>query len=916
MPSDPNRILIVEDDAGLAELLSIGLQRCGFDVATVGTGRECLSWLLGDPVDLLLIDYSLPDMTGAALVEELQRTGALCPFIVTTGHGDETVAVNLMKLGALDYLVKDVRLFEHLPGVVVRTMKEVATRRRLAAAELALRESEERYRHLLTSVTDYIYSVRIEAGRPVATSHAPGCASVTGYTPEDYLVNPRLWLDMVHPDDRAAVETYAGAVTAGQVLGSIENRILHKDGSVRRVQNTMVPRRDAEGRLVVCDGIVNDITERKVAQDALARDEAELAAIYDHAPIMMLLVDDEFTVRRLNQAALEFTGKTSEGSVGLRVGDLFGCLQALEDPRGCGFSPECDACPLRRANLDTLQHGTTHQRIETALRLVRGREIIDVILLVSTAQVRVAEHELVLLCIEDVSQQKLAEQQVREQAKLLDVTRDAIMVLDLDGIVNYWNSGAELLYGCTAAEAIGRPWRTLIYAQPAPAEAEIPFLAIREKGEWNGELRQQARDGTAIVALGRGVLMRGPAGEDRSILFTASDITASKQIESQFLRFQRLDSLGSIASGVAHDLNNVLTPIMMSLQMLAPLTRNAHDRELVELLGESTRRGADIIRQLLLFGRGSDSPRTVVNLALIVREVRRLMQETFPKNLTLSSQAPSDLWLVTGDPTQLQQVLLNLCVNARDAMAQGGRLAIAAENVLVDEEFASRQFKAKSGPHVFLRVTDTGTGMPAEILDKIFDPFFTTKPIGQGTGLGLASALGIVRSHGGFITVKSAPGTGSEFGLYFPANAASIVEKSDHSIRQAWRGSGELILLVDDEGSIREVTQRVLKSCGYAVVMATNGQEAVDLMIARGSEIKLVLTDLMMPKMDGLQAVRKLREMQPNLPVVVVSGMQGHKVEFDKLPPPRIRHVSKPFGVDELLSKIRETLDDRFLFPA
>jgi len=284
------------------------------------------------------------------------------------------------------------------------------------------------------------------------------------------------------------------------------------------------------------------------------------------------------------------------------------------------------------------------------------------------------------------------------------------------------------------------------------------------------------------------------------------------------------------------------------------------------------------------------------------------MQETFPKNITLVTPVPADLWPVQGDETQLQQVLLNLCVNARDAMPQGGRLSMSAENMQVTEEMAARQIKARPGPHVFLRVTDTGIGIPPEVMEKIFDPFFTTKPVGQGTGLGLAAVLGIVQSHGGFITVKSLPGSGSEFGIYLPADVSTGKAPVDHTARPVARGRGELILVVDDEVSIRQTQQRALINSGYTVVTAADGQEALDQMANLGVNVRLVVTDVMMPVMDGLELVRTLRRQFPNLPVITVSGMQTYRSEFNKMPPPKILHLGKPYSLNELLAVIREAL--------
>lgn len=768
MPSAPSRILIIEDDPGLAELLTECLRLQDLSVEAVQSGRACLSWLSSNEADLLLIDYSLPDMTGAALIEELGRAKRQIPFVVITGGGHEDVAVQLMKLGALDYQVKDASLFDRLPGVVLRVLKEIANQRRMA------------------------------------------------------------------------------------------------------------------------------------------RGEAELAAIYDNAPIMLLLVGSDLKVRRINRAAAGFAGRSMDAAASILLGDLLGCVDA---PQGCGFGPECSACPLRMAVLDTIATGATHRRIETHPHFIRNCKILEVTLLVSTARMAIDAENMVLLCLEDISQQKLAELRVREQAALLDVTRDAIMTLDCDDALTYWNRSAEHVYGWTAKEAVGRKIGDL-FPTVDPGEGASIKSAVWEHGEWMGEIRWPNRAGNLLRIQRRANLLLKADGNPRGVLLVDTDVTDARRIEEQLLRAQRLDSLGSLAGGVAHDLNNVFTPIMMSINMLGMLAMEDQDREMIQLLSDSTHRGADIVQQLLLFSRGSDSLRTEVNLALVVRQLQRMIEGTFPKNIVLSIQTPADLWTVHGDQTQLHQVLLNLCVNARDAMPQGGRLEVVAQNIQVDAAFASRQLEARPGPHVFLRVIDTGTGVPLEIIEKIFDPFFTTKPLGQGTGLGLSTTLGIVRSHGGFITVKSLPGTGSEFGVYLPALMAASRPKNDSARRDAFRGQGELVLVADDEPNIRTMIERALRNDGYETVCVGNGSEAVDFVSSRAMAVKLLITDMMMPTMDGMLAVRAIRQMHPRLPVVAITGAQGRRGELDQLPPPQVRHLAKPFSIDALLAIAREAIDD------
>jgi PAS domain S-box-containing protein len=782
--------------------------------------------------------------------------------------------------------------------MLLSVIRDITDRKR---AEATLRESEAKLRAIFEGSMDAI-GVAKDGLQVFANA---SYLKLYGFRNIEELAGTPV-LDNIAPSHRQQILGFALDRAAGRPVATFyETRCLKTDGTEFDAEVSVSTYQLGGETYTV--GSIRDITDRKRARTALARDEAELTAIYDHAPVMMLLISNDLKVLRMNQAALEFSGKTHESAVGTPPGEMLGCLHALDDPRGCGFGPDCASCPLRVHVLDTFKTGTTHRRIETRPRFVRGREVLDVTLLASTAQVAIESDVLVLLCLEDISQQKLAEQHVREQAALLDVTRDAIMVLDSDDLVTYWNRSAERIYGFSAAEALGHKAGDLFPAVD-PSEKETIKRAIWEHGEWMGEIRRVGKADKALRIQRRVNLLRDRNGDPRGVLLVDTDITEAKRVEEQFLRAQRLDSLGSLASGVAHDLNNVFTPIMMSIEMLDALTHETHEREMVQLLADSTRRGTDIVRQLLLFSRGSDSPRSEVNATLVIRELRRMVVETFPKNIRLSTQAPADIWPIRGDQTQLHQVLLNLCINARDAMPQGGRLTVGAENVHVDDKFASCQLNAKPGPHVLIRVADTGTGIPPEAIEKIFDPFFTTKPIGEGTGLGLATALGIVRSHDGFITVKSAPGAGSEFSVYLPAMASTAGTSADQTARQNRRGNGELVLVVDDEANIRTMVQRTLNNHGYETAGVSDGAEALKFVAGNGTNVRLVVTDLIMPNADGMQLVRELRHLHPQLPIVTISGTQGHRAEFEKLPPPRIRYLSKPFSIDDLLAVVHEAL--------
>ena len=343
---------------------------------------------------------------------------------------------------------------------------------------------------------------------------------------------------------------------------------------------------------------------------------------------------------------------------------------------------------------------------------------------------------------------------------------------------------------------------------------------------------------------------------------------------------------GTLAGGLAHDLNNLLAPILMGIDLLRQLETRPDPVAVLTNMERSARRGADLVKQVLSFARGVEGERIAVHLAEIVREVRAIAQNTFPRNIAVEVEIPADLWAVTGDPTQLNQVLLNLCVNARDAMPRGGRLGVAARNLVVDALSAAFNRGVPAGRYVLLEVSDTGCGLP---VDRIFEPFFTTKEVGKGTGLGLSTVLGIVRSHGGVINVYSEPPKGSVFKVYLPAqpagdSAGPVAAAPPEALP---RGHGELILLVDDEPAILEVTQCTLETFGYRVITAEDGAQAIALFAAHPHEVAVVITDIMMPVMDGPALILALRRIDPKVRIIAASGLKaGSRPPFRPVTPP------------------------------
>jgi len=525
----------------------------------------------------------------------------------------------------------------------------------------------------------------------------------------------------------------------------------------------------------------------------------------------------------------------------------------------------------------------------------------------SISQVEAGGQKLYTVILRDITERQRAEEQLREQATLLDHARDAILVQDLADRIRYWNKSAERLYGWTAEEALDQDLRELVYPGNAPQFAQAK-QAVIEKGEWVGELRQTTKDGKELVAEGHWTLVRDDAGRPKFIFVINTDITEKKKLEAQFLRAQRMESIGTLAGGIAHDLNNILSPVLMAVQMLQLRFADEESQRWLQLLHTNAERGAEMVKQVLSFARGIEGERIALQPKHLIKEIVKILRETLPKSIEIRFSIQDDLWPVAGDATQLHQVLMNLCVNARDAMPHGGRLLIGAENIHLDENYARMHLEAKPGRFVAVTVADTGMGIPAEVINKIFDPFFTTKAHGQGTGLGLSTALGIVKGHGGFVNVYSEVGKGTQFKLHLPAIAPAQAGQVEAEPPELPVGHGEWILVVDDEAAIREITKGTLETFGYRVLTASDGTEAIALFAQDKDKIKVVLTDMVMPYLDGPATIRALQKLDPQVRIIATSGLTANGKVVEATQAGVKIFLSKPYTADKLLKAIAEIL--------
>ena len=509
----------------------------------------------------------------------------------------------------------------------------------------------------------------------------------------------------------------------------------------------------------------------------------------------------------------------------------------------------------------------------------------------------------------DITERKDAEQVLVQQAALIDEARDAILVRDLEHHIGFWSKGAERLYGWTAAEATGQRVDKLLRVDTA--RLEQGEATVMRTGAWNGELLKTTKTGTVRTMDCRWTLLRDEHGDPKSILAIETDITDRKTLEQQFLRAQRMESIGTLAGGIAHDLNNVLTPILLAVELLRTESDEAERQELLDTLATSARHGAEMVRQVLTFARGVPGERLEVQIGRLLTEIERIIRDTFPKSVRASMRLDPAISNVAGDPTQLHQVLLNLCVNARDAMPEGGTLAISAENVTLGPGNSDMHVDARPGPYVLIQVEDTGVGMSREVVEQVFDPFFTTKGPGKGTGLGLSTSLAIVKSHGGFIQVASEPGKGTRFRVYLPAQLSSGPAAAPVEQTTLPRGNDELVLVVDDEASVRQLTRQTLEAYGYRVLLASNGAEAIGIYAQHRQEIAVVVTDMMMPVMDGPSTIRNLLDINAKARIIAASGL-GDNVKLGGEVGAGIRHfLSKPYTAESLLTALSQTLEEQ-----
>ena len=736
---------------------------------------------------------------------------------------------------------------------------------------------------------------------------SPEYFTMLGYDPDEFTMDgsanlSQVWIDLIHHDDRKKAAGHFSEYLAGGSVGMYENhfRMKSRDGGWVWIWSRGQTLRDSRGNLT--DRTVGthiDITERKQAEEALLESEEMQRKILQTVPDVIIRTDLEGMITFVNELA--FPGLRNHPEASICGKNIFSFVAEHDRPR---------AVENARARLEKDIGPQEYQ-----LRF--DDSVIDTEVNGAVIRDREARAMGMVYVIRDISERKQTEMELQEKNILLEGILDNIPDLvsvkrpDLS-IIRYNRSGYNFL-GTSLEQARGRKCYDLM-GRTSPCQPCASLDAMRRKQLTRHE-NYYPKLGVHLHCQANPVI--GADGRIEYVVELLRDITPRKlaeqereKLHSHLMQAQKMESVGILAGGVAHDFNNLLHAMRGNIEMLLQgKSADCSETRRLERVTRSMDRAAQLVKQLLLFSRKAEPKKDYVNLNHEMQEVARILERTIPKMIAVELHFDPSIWALFIDPVQIEQVLLNLASNAVDAMPDGGRLTIETANVEVDEGFVRAHPGSNSGRHVLMTVSDTGCGMDREIMDHVFDPFFTTKEVGKGTGLGLASVYGIVKAHGGYIQCYSEPGLGSTFRVYLPAVEQGDVKQIEQMPEPLLRDGSETILVVDDEGEIRELTHDALEMLGYSVKMAVNGEQALDIYREHGQSIDLVLLDLNMPGMGGYKCLKELLRLDPEVKVVIASGYAANNHGRGAVSSGARGFIGKPYQLQELDAKVREVLD-------
>jgi two-component system cell cycle sensor histidine kinase/response regulator CckA len=917
------RVLHLEDNAHDAQMihdrLAVGGLSC--DILVAGGKDPFEAALAAEPFDLIISDFNLPGYDGVAALKQVQAVQPHVPVILVSGTVNDEQAVRCLHLGATDYVLKE-RLGRLVPAVE-RAIQEAEASRARRHVELALAQSESRKAAILDSVLDCIVTMDTNG---IVLEFNTAAVQTFGYSKTDAIGRPLA--DLIVPAafrarHNAGLARYV-ATGSGTMIGRLlEVSAVRADGSDIPVELTITAIRSGDDSIFI--GVLRDITARKDADDTRAR----LAAIVDSSEdaILSLALDDTFLTwnagaeRLYGYTASEMIGQSRSLIVPATKND--DVLSGLRDAaRGAASGPfETQRVRKDGSLVDVslvvspmMDASGQVNSISMIARNITGRKTAETELRRLSDEVqlqRLQEHDRAQTRAEELERYASALRVSEERMNYaLGAARMGVWELDLATQRLTWSKTMAALYGLTPEQTptTSGAFMALIHPDDRRATELALATAVAKGSDFDTEFRVLWPDGSVHWNAGHARVLRDDQGEPVSVHGVGEDISERKSLEDQFRQAQKMDAIGRLAGGVAHDFNNLLTAILgysnFVIETLSPEDERRADMEEILKAGE---RAAGLTRQLLAFSRKQMLQPTLVNLNAMVTGIRPMLSRLIGEHVDLVPILVDAPCLVRADSGQLEQVLMNLVVNARDAMPSGGRVTIETANVELDESFA-QDVVVQPGAYVMLAVSDNGSGMDEATRLRLFEPFFTTKEPGKGTGLGLATVFGIVKQSGGYIWVFSEPGQGATFKVYLPC-ASGHETAQTHAVGDApIAAPKETVLVVEDQDAVRLLTCRILKVAGYRVFDAPNPEQAEVLFDADISRFDLLVTDVVMPGSSGPQLFQRLVARRPDLRVLYLSGYTDDTIVHQGDLNPGIDLLQKPFTAAALNRRVREVL--------
>jgi PAS domain S-box-containing protein len=915
------KILIVDDVAVNLKLLRVRLEGEGHSVIQARNGVEALKILNAEGADVIISDILMPEMDGYRLCHEVRHSERFkdLPFIIHTATYTSPADKELsLGLGANSYLHKPASAQDlmdaisnalntapqapslSLDGMEVLNQYSERLVSKLEEKNIELTAAVNQLGLQTTALETAADAILITDRQGTILWVNPAFTTMTGYSSEEAVgQTPRILKSGKH--DSEFYRQFWHTIKVGHLWrGEFTNR--SKDGSIRYDEHTVSPVIGPDGEVTHYVGVMHDVTERKHAEEELRDTHAQLRQLLDHSPAVMyaLKVEGEtITPHLVSENINRLLGFAAEETLSFEW--WLGRLHPEDRDRALAGLDETFREDVSRTEYRVQHKDGTFRWIEDNRRLIRDE--------------RGQPSELVGVWTDNTERRRAQDELRESERRFSDMLGNLQLVaatLDCDARITYCNDYLLRLTGWDREDVLGKSWFEVF----VPAEARPELKALHASliadlpDSWHHENEIVTRAGERRLISWNNTVLRSASGEVIGTASIGEDITDRKSLEKQLLRTQRMESLGTLAGGIAHDLNNLFMPILMGASLIRRVETSEATRKAVDNIERCVRRGTDLVKQVLLFARGLGGSRIVIDTASIVKEVESIARSTFPKNVTFVTTISPNLPMLSGDPTQLTQVLLNLCVNARDAMPAGGQITVSMGSTDVEPHYAAAHGGTGGGRYVVIEVADSGTGIAPEIIDRIFEPFFTTKETGQGTGLGLSTTIGIVRSHGGFLTVSSEAGRGSSFKVYFPAlfDGAFVAAEGSDKEQELPRGEGELILVVDDERAILDIIGQTLTAFGYEVFTAEDGAQAIDLFVRHRSRIALVLTDMAMPIIDGATLIGALRRIDPDVRIIAISGGPAEAAKVERS---GISHfLAKPLTAETLLRSVSAVLRD------